>query len=67
MPPPETSKSEIGSQSTMRQVQAGAYASLLTPEETKYSDCLYILLGVTEYLLGYGLTKKGWYPGIPEC
>ena len=39
MPPPETYKSEIGSQSTMCQVQAGAYVSLLTPEETKYSDC----------------------------
>ena len=39
MPPPETYKSEIGSQSTMCQVQAGAYVSLLTPGETKYSDC----------------------------
>ena len=39
MPPPEAYKSEIGSQSTMCQVQAGAYVSLLTPEETKYSDC----------------------------
>ena len=39
MPPPETYKSEIGSQSTMCQVQAGACVSLLTPEETKYSDC----------------------------
>ena len=38
-PPPETYKSEIGSQSTMCQVQAGAYVSLLTPGETKYSDC----------------------------
>ena len=36
-PPPETYKSEIGSQSTMCQV--GAYVSLLTPGETKYSDC----------------------------
>ena len=39
---PETYKSEIGSQSTMCQVQAGqcgAYVSLLTPGETKYSDC----------------------------
>ena len=39
MPPPETYKSEIGNQSTMCQVQAGAYVSLLTPGETKYSDC----------------------------
>ena len=39
MPPPETYKSEIGSQSTMCQVQAGAYVSLPTPRETKYSDC----------------------------
>ena len=39
MPPPETYKSEIGSQSTMCQVQAGAYVSLLTPGETNYSDC----------------------------
>ena len=39
MPPPETYKSEIGSQSTICQVQAGAYVSLLTPGETKYSDC----------------------------
>ena len=38
MPPPETYKSEIGSQSTMFQVQAGAYVSLLTSGETKYSD-----------------------------
>ena len=39
MPPPETYKSEIGSQSPMCQVQAGAYVSLLTPGGTKYSDC----------------------------
>ena len=39
MPPPETYKSEIGSQSTMCQVQTGAYVSLLTPGESKYSDC----------------------------
>ena len=32
-------KSEIGSQSTMCQVHAGAYVSLLTPGETNYSDC----------------------------
>ena len=31
MPPPETYKSKIGSQSTMCQVQTGAYVSLLTP------------------------------------
>ena len=39
MPPPVTYKGEIGSQSTMCQVQAGAYVSLLMPGETKYSDC----------------------------
>ena len=39
MPPPETYKSEIGSQSTMCQVHTGAYISLLTPGETNYSDC----------------------------
>ena len=39
MPSPETYKSEIRSQSTMCQVHAGAYVSLLTPGETKYSDC----------------------------
>ena len=36
MHPPETYKSEIGSQSTMCQVHAGAYVSLLTPGETNY-------------------------------
>ena len=40
VPPPETYKSEIGSQSTMCQVhRAGAFVSLLTPGETNYSDC----------------------------
>ena len=39
MPPPETYKSVIGSQSTMCQVHAGAYVSFLTPGETNYSDC----------------------------
>ena len=39
MHPPETYKSEIGSQSTICQVQAGAYVSLLTPGESKNSDC----------------------------
>ena len=38
MPPPETCKSEIGSQSTMCQVHAGAYVSLLTPGETNYCE-----------------------------
>ena len=38
MPPPETYKSEIGSQSTTRQVHTGAYVSLLTPGETDYTD-----------------------------
>ena len=32
MPPPETYKSEIGSQLTMYQVHTGAYVSLLAPE-----------------------------------
>ena len=36
---PETCKSEIGSQSTMCQVNADAYVSFLTPGETKYSTC----------------------------
>ena len=39
MPPPETYKSEIGSQSTKCQVHAGSYVSLLMPGETDYSDC----------------------------
>ena len=39
MPPPETYKSEFGSQFTMCQVHAGAYVSLLTPGKTDYSDC----------------------------
>ena len=39
MPPPETYKSEIGSRSTMCQVQAGAYVSLLAPGKTKYTAC----------------------------
>ena len=37
MPPPETYKSEIGSQSTTCQVHTGAYVSLLTPGETDYT------------------------------
>ena len=37
MPPPETYKSEIGSQSTMCQVQAGACVSLLAPGKTDYN------------------------------
>ena len=36
MPPPETYKSEIGSQPTMCQVHTGAHVSLLTPGETDY-------------------------------
>ena len=51
MPPPETYKTEIGSQSTMCQVQAGAYVSILTPGETKYSDCH--LRKTTTYVLYY--------------
>ena len=39
MSPPETYKSEIGSQPTMCQAHTGAYVSLLTPGETDYSDC----------------------------
>ena len=39
MPPPETCKSEIGSQPMMCQVHARAYVSLLAPGETNYSDC----------------------------
>ena len=39
MPPPETYKREIGSQSTTCQVHAGAYVSLLTPGKNDYSDC----------------------------
>ena len=38
MPPQEPYKSEVGSQSTMCLVQAGAYVSQLTPGETNYSD-----------------------------
>ena len=39
MPPPETYKREIGSQSTMCQVHAGAYVSLLAPGKTDYTAC----------------------------
>ena len=39
MPPPETYKSEIGSQSTMCQVHAGAYVSFLAPGKTDYTAC----------------------------
>ena len=39
MPPPETYKSGIGSQSTMCQVHTGEYVSLLTPGETDYTAC----------------------------
>ena len=34
MPPPETYKSEIGSQPTMCQAHTGAYVSLLAPGKT---------------------------------
>ena len=37
MSPPETYKSEIGSQSTMCEVHTGAYVSILTPGETDYN------------------------------
>ena len=36
MLPPETYKSEIGSQPTMCQVHIGAYVSLLAPGKTDY-------------------------------
>ena len=39
MPSPETYKSEIGSQPTMRQVHTGAYVSLLAPGKTDYTAC----------------------------
>ena len=42
MPPPETYKSEIGSQSAMCQVHAGAFVSSLAPgknEKTDYTAC----------------------------
>ena len=39
MPPPETYKSEIGSQSTICQVHTGAYVSLLAPGKTEYAAC----------------------------
>ena len=40
MPPPETYKSEIGSQPTMCQAHTGAYVSLLAPEKN-YTACHY--------------------------
>ena len=39
MPPLETYRSKIGSQSTRCQVHTGAYVSLLTPGESGSSDC----------------------------
>ena len=39
MPPPETYKSEIGSQPTMCQVHTAAYVSLLAPGKTDYTAC----------------------------
>ena len=39
MPPPETYKRKIGSQSTMCQVYTGAYVSLLAPGKTNYTAC----------------------------
>ena len=39
MPPPETYKSEIRSQSTMCQVHTGSYVSLLAPGKTDYTAC----------------------------
>ena len=39
MPPPETYKSEIGSQYTMCQAHTGAHVSLLAPGKTDYTAC----------------------------
>ena len=39
MPPPETYRSDIGSQSTMCQVHTGAYVSLLATGKTGYTAC----------------------------
>ena len=39
MPAPETYKSEIGGQSTMCQIHAGAYVSLLAHGKTDYTAC----------------------------
>ena len=39
MPPPEASKSEIGSQPAMCQVHTGAYVSLLAPGKTDCTAC----------------------------
>ena len=39
MPPPETFKSEIGSQPTTCQVHTGAYVSLLASGKTGYTAC----------------------------
>ena len=49
MPPPETYKSEIGSQSTMCQVHTGAYVSLLASVKTDYTACH--LRKTTTYIL----------------
>ena len=55
MPPPETYKSEIGSQSTMCQVHTGAYVSLLTPGEThachprKTTTCILHVVSITTH------------------
>ena len=40
MPPPETYKSKIGSQSTLCQVHTGACVSLLAPEKNDYNNIL---------------------------
>ena len=77
-PPPETYKSEIGSQSTMCQVQAGAYVSLLTPGGTKYSDChlsktntyiLHVVSITTSYTMsgrpgGVSGCPRAWYRSV---
>ena len=78
MPPPETYKSEIGSQSTMCQVQAGPYVSLLTPGGTKYSDChlsktntyiLHVVSITTSYTMsgrpgGVSGCPRAWYRSV---
>ena len=55
MPPPETFKSEIGSQRTMYQVHTGAYVSLLAPDEkTAIYTCT---AGVAIFLIKFKLLQ----------
>ena len=67
MPPPETYKSEIGSQPTMCQVHIGACISLLAPGKTDYTAChprkttTYILQVVSTYHYAYARqTQVHW-------